>query len=319
MSWDQWQTWCADNGQSALPGRRRHCGPLYIAWRARTCTPRPRSRETWRRSPPGGAPRRAARIRIPPKTSRSPTACSGASGVPLGWPRRKRRRWWRSALRQVLGTLDDLARGRRGSAACCSAWTGALRAGLELVAINHEDLALVTGGPRADDPAQQDGSLRAGRYHRPAKNTRTRAMTSCGPTWAGWSARGRTMASVFRPGDPPRPRTLLPADWSMTAVWPCSSSAWRRLAGLQGDYSGHSLRAGLATSGRGCGRRRGRHQHAPDAPQVADGHEGVHPACQCVAGQRGCGGRELYSELRKGRKCPSTSSTSRSTSWTSAI
>lgn len=242
MSWDQWQTWCADNGQSALPADGGTVA-LYIAWRARTHAPATIQGDLAAIA----AAHRASAHPDPTKDVEVTTVLRGIRRT-LGVAQAKKAPLVAEALRQVLGTLDDSARGRRDRCMLLVGWTGALRRS-ELVAINHEDLALVTEGlvltiRRSKTDRYGQGDTIGLPKHPDPRYDVVRA-------YLGWVERsGAHDGPVFRPVT--RHGYVLPRRINDRSVALLVKRV-ARLAGLQGDYSGHSLRAGLATSAAAAG------------------------------------------------------------------
>jgi integrase len=240
--WDQWQTWCQDNGLSALPADGGSVA-LYIAWRARTHAPATIQAELAAIA----AAHRAAAAPDPTKDLEVKTVLRGIRKT-KGVAQAKKAPLVAQAMREVLDTLDDSARGRRDRCMLLVGWTGALRRS-EIVAINHEDLALVKEGliltiRRSKTDRYGQGDTVGLPKHPDPRYDVVRA-------YCGWVERsGAHEGPVFRPVT--RHGYVLPRRINDRSVALLVKRV-ARLAGLQGDYSGHSLRAGLATSAAAAG------------------------------------------------------------------
>lgn len=240
--WDAWQTWCADNGQSAMPADGGTVA-LYIAWSARTHAPATIQAQlsaiaAAHRASAYPDPTKGVEVKIVLKGIRRTKGVRQAKKSPLVV----------EALREVLATLDDSVRGRRDRCMLLVGWAGALRRS-EIVAIDHEDLALVTEGlvltirrSKTDQFGQGD-VIGLPRHDDPRYDV-VRA-------YCGWVERsGAHSGPVFRPIT--RHGYVLPRRLNDRSVALLVKRVARR-ANLQGDYSGHSLRAGLATSAAAAG------------------------------------------------------------------
>lgn len=240
--WEQWQRWCEDNGQSALPADGGTVA-LYIAWRARTHAPATIQAELAAIA----AAHRAAAAPDPTKDLEVKTVLRGIRRT-KGVAQAKKSPLVAQALREVLGTLDDSARGRRDRCMLIMGWAGALRRS-ELVAIDHEDLALVAEGLVLTIRRSKTDRYGAGDTVGLPRHPDTRYDVV--QTYLDWVAiSGAHAGPVFRPVT--RSGYALPRRINDRSVALLVKRV-ARLAGLQGDYSGHSLRAGLATSAAAAG------------------------------------------------------------------
>lgn len=152
------------------------------------------------------------------------------------------------AMRAVLATLDDTPRGRRDRALLLIGWGGALRRG-ELVALDRRDVAAVAEGLIVTvrrGKTQAPGEVRVVGIPRGSRDEHCPAAS-----WAAWCACIPDRAV-------PAFRQVYPLG-DVSSIRLCDRTVARivkrvcRLAGLQGDYSGHSLRAGLATAAAAAG------------------------------------------------------------------
>ena len=271
VSWEQWHNWCADNGQSALPADGGTVA-LYIAWRARTHAPATIQGDLSAIA----AAHRAAAHPESDEGSRRSRQFFGASGARWGWPRPKKAPLVVEALRAVLATLDDSVRGRRDRCMLLIGWTGALRRS-ELVAINHEDLALVAEGlvltiRRSKTDRFGQGDTVGLPKHPDARYDVVRA-------YLGWVERsGAHDGPVFRPVT--RHGYVLPRrinDRSVALLVKRVAKKGRPFGRLFGPQP--AGRAGHVR--RGCRRRRGL-DHAADPPQVSDSHAWLYSARERV-------------------------------------
>ena len=243
VSWEQWHNWCADNGQSALPADGGTVA-LYIAWRARTHAPATIQGDLSAIA----AAHRAAAHPDPRRRIRRSRQFFGASGARWGWPRPKRRPWSSRRCGPCWPPSTNFVRGRRDRCMLLIGWTGALRPS-ELVAINHEDLALVAEGlvltiRRSKTDRFGQGDTVGLPKHPDARYDVVRA-------YLGWVERsGAHDGPVFRPVT--RHGYVLPRRINDRSVALLVKRVAKK-AGLSGDYSGHSLRAGLATSAAAAG------------------------------------------------------------------
>lgn len=240
--WDAWQRWCADNGQSAMPADGGTVA-LYIAWSARTHAPATIQAQlaaiaAAHRASAYPDPTKDVEVKIVLKGIRRTKGVAQAKKSPLVV----------EALREVLATLDDSVRGRRDRCMLLIGWTGALRRS-EIVAIDHEDLALVTEGlvltiRRSKTDQYGHGDVIGLPRHEDPRYDVVRA-------YCGWVERsGCHDGPVFRPVT--RHGYVLPRRMNDRSVALLVKRV-AKIANLQGDYSGHSLRAGLATSAASAG------------------------------------------------------------------
>lgn len=152
------------------------------------------------------------------------------------------------AMRLVLDELDDSARGRRDRAMLLVGWAGALRRS-EIVALNRADVRLERRGLVL--------TLRRGKTDQLGLGREVAIPHGARPEYdpvAAWSC----WAELLRDRQPPAFRAV-GQDGRVTAQRLADKHVARlvkrvcALAGLDGDYSGHSLRAGLATSAAAAG------------------------------------------------------------------
>lgn len=152
------------------------------------------------------------------------------------------------AMRAVLATLDDSPRGRRDRALLLLGWGGALRRS-ELVGLDRSDVRLEARGLvlriRRSKTDQWGGGREVGI---PPGSRPEVDPIAAWELWAELLADRRP--PLFRAIDERgRPH---PARLSDRAVARLVQRVAKR-AGLEGDYSGHSLRAGLATAAAAAG------------------------------------------------------------------
>jgi integrase len=235
--WESYAAWCADNAVSALPADGGTVA-LYIAWRARTHAPATIAGELAAIA----SAHRAAGMEDPTRDQRVKTVLRGIRRT-KGVRQAKKTPLVVEALRAVLDELDDSVRGRRDRCMLLIGWTGALRRS-ELVAIDHEDLTLAPEGLVLTIRRSKTDRYGAGDNiglpkHKDARYDVVRA-------YLGWVERsGAHEGPVFRPIE--KHGYVLPRRLNDRSVALLVKRVAKR-AGLSGDYSGHSLRAGLATS-----------------------------------------------------------------------
>lgn len=240
--WEQWARWCSDNGQSALPADGATIA-LYIAWRARTHAPATIALDL---AAIAAAHRAAAHA--DPTTELAVKIVLRGIRRTHGVAQRKKAPLVVAALRAVLDGLDDSTRGRRDRCMLLVGWAGALRRS-ELVAINHEDLTLAPEGlalviRRSKTDRYGAGDVVGLPRHEDERYDVVRA-------YVAWQSRtGDTAGPVFCPVT--RAGYVVPRRMCDRTVALVIKRVAAR-AGLQGDYSGHSLRAGLATSAAAAG------------------------------------------------------------------
>jgi integrase len=240
--WEQYQRWCADNALSALPADGGTVA-LYIAWRARTHAPSTIAAELAAIA----SAHKAAGAEDPTKDQRVKTVLRGIRRT-KGVRPAKKAPLVVEALRSVLDQLDDSTRGRRDRCMLLVGWTGALRRS-EIVAIDHEDLALVPEGliltiRRSKTDRYGQGDTIGLPKHKDARYDVVRA-------YLGWvECSGAHSGPVFRPIE--KHGYVVNRRINDRSVALLVKRVAKR-AGLAGDYSGHSLRAGLATSAAAAG------------------------------------------------------------------
>jgi integrase len=152
------------------------------------------------------------------------------------------------AMRAVLATLDDSPRGRRDRALLLLGWGGALRRS-ELVALDRSDVRLERRGLVLRIRRGKTDQHGLGREV--ALPPGTRPETCPVVAW-------QLYAELLADRRPPLLRAV--DDRGRLSVARLSDRAVARVvkrvaarAGLQGDYSGHSLRSGLATAAAAAG------------------------------------------------------------------
>jgi integrase len=240
--WAHFSGWCTAMGQSALP-----CDPptlcLYLTAHAPVLTVATLQRRLASISQAHQAEGLPSPVRVPPV----PKVWAGIVRAHRKPPVRKTPLVV-DAMRACLDQLDDTARGRRDRCLLLLAWGGALR--------RSEVVALTTGDCRVEgrglvlqvrrSKTDQTGLGRAVGlpYGRRAEYCPVRA-------WEAW-------APIHGPRE--RPLFTRIGDGGQVGSLPLSDKHVARLvkrvadqAGLTGDYSGHSLRAGFATAAAAAG------------------------------------------------------------------
>ena len=234
--WRGFTSWMRDNGLQALPARPVDVS-LYIAWRART-----RTVATVRCDLAAiAAAHRDAGQEDPTKDEPVATVLRGIRRTRGDKPRRKTP-LVAAALRSVLEQLPDDARGRRDRLLLLVGWGAALRRS-ELVALDVGDCEVRAEGLAVTVRRSKTDQTGLGRlvgipYHDDARYDVVRAFQA-------------HVGSVAVPDDP------LFAHASSEPLRGGSRISDRYVArlvarvalraGLTGDFSGHSLRAGFAT------------------------------------------------------------------------
>ncbi len=240
--WRDWTAWAAANGVTALPARGADVA-AYVAYSARTKAPSSLRR---RLAALAAAHRAAGHDDI--------TKDQTVKAVLRGIARTKRMAMRKKtplvvqALRQVLAECPDTPRGWRDRALLLIGWGAALRRS-ELVALDFADVEICEEGlavrVRRSKIDQLGWGTRVGiPHHDDYRYDAVRALLA-------WQAvamadRGAIFRPVLRNGWVLE-RRLQPREVARVVKRVAG------LAGLQGDYSGHSLRAGFATSAAAAG------------------------------------------------------------------
>jgi site-specific recombinase XerD len=240
--WRDFTRWCAANGVPALPARHEDIA-VYVAYSARTkaaVTIRRRLAAIAHVHVAGGHP--------------DPTKAGTVKAVLRGLQRSRAARARRKtplvveAMRAVLAQCDDGARGRRDRALLLIGWGAALRRS-EIVALDMADLQIADEGlvvyVRRSKIDQFGRGEAIGIPH--AEDRRYDAVAA----YLDWRAvaladRGAVFRPVTRTGWVLE-RRLQPREVARIVKRVADR------AGLAGDYSGHSLRAGFATAAAAAG------------------------------------------------------------------
>ena len=234
--WRGFTSWMRDNGLQALPARPVDVS-LYIAWRART-----RTVATIRCDLAAiAAAHRDAGQEDPTKDEPVGTVLRGIRRTRGDKPRRKTP-LVAAALRSVLEQLSHDARGRRDRLILLIGWGAALRRS-EIVALDvgdcdvrAEGLAVTVRRGKTDQTGR--GRLVGIPYHDDERYDVVRAFQA----HVGSVAVEHDPLFAHDCAGPTRDGTRVSDRYVARLV---QRVALR--AGLQGDYSGHSLRAGFAT------------------------------------------------------------------------
>lgn len=240
--WRDWTCWAAANGVQALPAR----GPdlaAYVAYSARTKAPS----SLRRRLAAIAAAHRAAGHDDVTKDNVVKAVLRGIARTKRS-ALRKKTPLVVAALRQVLAECPDTPRGRRDRALLLIGWGAALRRS-EIVALDFADVEIADEGLALRITRSKTDQLgwgqRVGIPHSPdPRYDAVRAFID----WRAVSMADR--GAVFRPigrSGWVAERRLQPREVARIVKRVAA------LAGLEGDYSGHSLRAGLATSAAAAG------------------------------------------------------------------
>ncbi|TXJ80682.1 site-specific integrase [Streptomyces lavendulae] len=289
--WAEFTAWCATNGHHPLPASPETVVE-YVA--ALTTTPRPR---TGRPYLPSSIDRAVAAIRTAHSAANlNPPSTKGARIVLRGYrdrlarakdPAAKPRKAQPavpSALRAMLGTLDrDTLIGRRDAALLLLGFASAARAS-ELVALDLADVPETEHGIEASvyrkkikaftDTAIPYGSTLATcpvRAVRALREAMAAAGREDGPLFVRIDRHGRVAPPMYRRGVPiGDPTGRLTAQAAAQVVERAAEAA-----GLEGQWSGHSLRRGFATAARKAGHdlvRIGRHGGWADGSRALLGY-----------------------------------------------
>jgi len=240
--WAHFTQWCERFGASALP-----CEPatlcLYLSAHAGTLS----VNTLRRRSGSISQAHQAAGLE-------SPTSAKSVKSVWRGIAREDRRPVRRAtplvveAMRLALDQLADDARGRRDRALLLMAWGAALRRS-EVCALSTIDVELTDKGMLLTIRRSKTDQLGEGRsiavpYGRTAPYCPVRAYVA----WRAYLP--ARPGPIFRGIDPRGEIADTPlADRHVARL----VKRVARRAGLQGEYSGHSLRAGFATAAAAAG------------------------------------------------------------------
>ncbi|QFZ74000.1 tyrosine-type recombinase/integrase [Streptomyces fagopyri] len=289
--WSEFTTWCATNGRPPLPASPETVVE-YVA--ALTTTPRPR---TGRPYSPSSIERAIAAIRTAHTAADvAPPSTKGARIILRGYrdrlarakdPAAKTRKAQPAvptALRAMLDTLDrDTLQGKRDAALLLLGFATAARVS-ELVALDLADVPETDNGIEASvyrrkvkafsDTAVPFGSnpstcpVRAVRALREAL---AEAGRTEGPLFVRIDRHGRIAPPMFRHGVPiGDPAGRLTAQAAAQVIERAAE-----VAGLEGQWSGHSLRRGFATAARKAGHdlvRIGRHGGWADGSKALLGY-----------------------------------------------
>lgn len=241
-SWGSFTRWARDTAVQALPAQGEHIA-LYIAWRARTRTPATIAGDLAAIA----AAHRAAGLDDPTKDPAVKVVLKGIRNV-RGVAQRRKTPLVVESMRAVLATLGDTARGRRDRAMLLLGWGAALRR-RELVALDHDDVDIVAEGlvlrVRRSKTDQAGVGVTIGLpRHEDARYDAVRAY--CAWRECAYGEHGPVFRPITRHGRI-LSRRIGDREVARLVKRVCSR------AGLQGDYSGHSLRAGFATSAAAAG------------------------------------------------------------------
>lgn len=267
--WSEFTAWCAANGRTSLPAIPETVVEYVTVL---TTTPRPR---TGRPYSPSSIERAVAAIRTAHSAANvTAPSTKGARIVLRGYrdrlartkdPAAKPRRAQAavpSALRAMLATLDrDTLIGRRDAALLLLGFATAARVS-ELVALDLMDLPETENGIEASvyrrkvkaysDAAVPFGSNPATcpvRAVRALREAMAEADRTDGPAFVRIDRHGRIAPPMYRHGRPVGDSTgRLTAQAAAQVVERAAEAA-----GLEGQWSGHSLRRGFATAARKAG------------------------------------------------------------------
>lgn len=240
--WEHYTLWCALTGLQALPAEPSTVC-LYLTAHAASL----KVSTLRRRLACISQAHRAAGLESPTSSPAVKAVWAGISRAHTTPPRRKTPLVV-EAMRAVLDTLDDSPRGRRDRALLLLAWAGALRRS-EVVAIATDDVAIEDRGMivtvrRGKTDQVGEGRLIGIPFGRRAPYCPVRSYQS----WAALLPRraGPVFVSVSDAGAPSA--RALDGRHVARLVKRVADRA-----GLVGDYSGHSLRAGFATAAAAAG------------------------------------------------------------------
>ncbi len=240
--WAHYTTWCALAGLQALPA-----DPGTVCLYLTAHAPTLRVSTLRRRLACIGQAHRAAGFDSPGKAQSVRDVWAGiARSNQL--PVRRKTPLVVEAMRSCLDELDDTLRGRRDRCLLLFAWGGALRRS-EVVALRCGDVetqprGLVLSIRRGKTDQQGDGRLVALPYGRREEYCPVRAYH------AHLTMSRHSTTPLFTAIDEAGRRSRDPLDDKHVARLVKTVCA---RAGLEGDYSGHSLRAGFATAAAAAG------------------------------------------------------------------
>lgn len=242
VDWRSWTRWAEANACRALPADAGDVA-VYVAYRARASSP-----ATLRRGLAAiAAAHRAAGAGDPTKDGRVKAVLRGILRS-RGTATRRKSPLVVEAMRHVLATCAYDVRGRRDRALLLIGWGAALRRS-ELVALDWADCEIADEGlivrVRRSKVDQLGRGVAIGIPH--AKDPRhdaVRALLDWQQVFLG------DRGAVFRPVT--RSGYILERRLGAREVARVVKRVASR-AGLQGDYSGHSLRAGFATAAAAAG------------------------------------------------------------------
>lgn len=289
--WTEFTAWCSTNGRPPLPASPETIVE-YVA--ALTTLPRPR---TGRPYSPSSIERAIAAIRTAHSAANvSPPSTKGARIVLRGYrdrlarakdPAAKTRKAQPAvptALRAMLDTLDrDTLMGKRDAALLLLGFATAARvselAALDLADVPETDNGIEASVYRRKVKAFSDTAVPFGsnpstcpvRAVRALREALAEAGRTEGPLFVRVDRHGRIAPPMFRRGVPiGDPAGRLTAQAAAQVVERAAEAA-----GLEGQWSGHSLRRGFATAARKAGHdlvRIGRHGGWADGSKALLGY-----------------------------------------------
>lgn len=289
--WTEFTAWCSTNGRPPLPASPETIVE-YVA--ALTTLPRPR---TGRPYSPSSIERAIAAIRTAHSAANvSPPSTKGARIVLRGYrdrlarakdPAAKTRKAQPAvptALRAMLDTLDrDTLMGKRDAALLLLGFATAARvselAALDLADVPETDNGIEASVYRRKVKAFSDTAVPFGsnpstcpvRAVRALREALAEAGRTEGPLFVRVDRHGRIAPPMFRRGVPiGDPSGRLTAQAAAQVVERAAEAA-----GLEGQWSGHSLRRGFATAARKAGHdlvRIGRHGGWADGSKALLGY-----------------------------------------------
>jgi integrase len=240
--WEHFTTWCALCGLQALPA-----DPATVCLYLTAHTGSLKVSTLRRRLACISQAHRAAGLESPATSPAVRSVWAGISRAHAAAPVRKTPLVV-EAMRSVLDQLDDSPRGRRDRALLLVCWAGALRRS-EVVALRTgdvvvEDRGMVVTVRRSKTDQAAEGRQVGIPFGRRAPYCPVRAYQH----WAA-GLRGRNAPVFVSVSDAgvPAPRALADKHVARLVKRVCDQ------AGLVGDYSGHSLRAGFATAAAAAG------------------------------------------------------------------
>lgn len=242
VDWRDWARWADANGVSALPADAGDVA-VYVAYSARSKAPA----TLHRRLAAIAAAHRAGGHADPTKDGRVKAVLRGIGRSKHVAPRQKTPLVV-EAMRHVLAQLDYLPRGRRDRALLLIGWGAALRRS-ELVALDWADVEIADEGlvvrVRRSKTDQLGRGTAIGIPHATdPHHDAVRALLDWQAVCLG--DRGAVFRPVTRSGWVIE-RRLQPREVARIV------KRVAQRAGLAGDYSGHSLRAGFATAAAAAG------------------------------------------------------------------